>query len=246
MFSALLKAIGQLIADPKLRGIMFKGILGALAVFILLWMGTGVALSSVVWGEIPYIGVMIDWMGGWFDAISFAAFGGTMVMVTFILFPPVMTVIVGIFLDDVCEAVEAKHYPDQGPPIDQSALDSIFNAIKFLGITIGINLIALPIYALTWWFGFGLVLYYLVNGYLVGREFFELVALRRMDPAAAAGLRRAHRGRIMLAGFMTVFAMTVPFVNLIAPVLAAAMMVHIFMRLPRRTEFSTAVTMKTE
>ena len=253
MLNALLKSIGQFIADPKLRGIMFKGIIGSLAVFILLWMFAAFALSTMIWSDIPIIGGVLawisdfDWIVSALDALSIFAFGGAMMAATFILFPPVMTVIVGIFLEDVCEAVEGKHYPNAGPIRNQSALDSVYNALKFLGIAIGINILVLPIYIFTWWFfGLGFIVYYMVNGYLVGREYFELVALRRMDPASAAGLRRAHRGRVMLAGFVTVFAMTVPFVNLLAPVLAAAMMVHIFMGLPRRTEFSNPVTFKAE
>ena len=251
MLRALLKAIGQFFADPKLRGIMFKGIIGSLAIFIALWVLAAFALSAIIWSDLPFIGGMLSWLADFdwivsaLDALSIFAFGGAMMAATFILFPPVMTVIVGIFLEDVCEAVESKHYPNEGAPRNQPMLDSIYNALKFLGITIGINILVLPIYILTWWFfGLGFIVYYLVNGYLVGREFFELVALRRMDAATAAGLRRAHRGRITLAGFVTVFAMTVPFVNLIAPVLAAAMMVHIYMELPRRAEFTGALAIK--
>ncbi len=245
MLSAIFKAIGQVITDPKLRSIVFKGIFGAFSIFIILWLFSAYGLSNIIWQDLPYIGSLLTWITdfSWLlsalETLSLFAFGSVMLTVTFILFPPIMTVIIGIFLDDVCKAVEARHYPNAGATIEQRLLDSIYNAIRFLSITITINILILPLYILTWWFfGFGFLVYYLVNGYLVGREYFELVALRRMDMASAAGLRRAHRGRIMLAGVITVFAMTIPIVNLIAPILSAAAMVHIFMNLNRRDEFS--------
>ncbi len=245
MLSAIFKAIGQFLTDHELRSIVFKGIFGAFGVFIILWLLTSYGLSNIVWQDLPYIGDLITWVTDFqwllsaLETLSFFAFGSVMLTVTFILFPPIMTVIIGIFLDDVCKIVEAKYYPNAGAVIEQKLLDSIYNAIRFLSITIAINILMLPLYILTWWFfGFGFIVYYLVNGYLVGREYFELVALRRMDMASAAGLRRAHRGRIMLAGVITVFSMTIPFINLIAPILSAAAMVHIFMNLNRRNEFS--------
>ena len=64
--------------------------------------------------------------------------------------------------------------------------------------------------------------------------------LRRLAPRPARRLRRAHRGRVLLAGIVVVFIMTIPVVNLIAPVLATAFMVHVFQNLPRRRGFMAA------
>ena len=101
--------------------------------------------------------------------------------------------------------------------------------LKFLAIVIGVNILALPIYAILLFLPpLNLVFYYVLNGYLVGREFYEMVAIRRMTPEEAIVLRKRFGGRVVIAGAIIVFCMTVPLLNLLIPVLAAAAMVHIF------------------
>src|SRR3546814_2292255 len=88
-------------------------------------------------------------------------------------------------------------------------------------LTVGLNLLALPLYLLLLFLPpLNIVLFYMLNGYLISREYYELVALRRMTPDASRRLRRAHRGRLMTAGFVLVFVMTIPIVNLVTPLLA--------------------------
>jgi uncharacterized protein involved in cysteine biosynthesis len=79
-----------------------------------------------------------------------------------------------------------------------------------------------------------LVLFYLLNGYLLGREYFEMVAVRRLDLPATKRLRRAFRGRVIMAGAVITFLLTIPLVNLITPIIATAFMLHIFEDLRRR------------
>jgi len=86
-------------------------------------------------------------------------------------------------------------------------------------------------------FGTGAFLFLAVNGYLVSREFFEIVAARRMPPRPARRLRKAYTMRIFLFGLATVFLLTIPVLNIIVPVLAAAAMVHLYESLPRKLEF---------
>ena len=81
-----------------------------------------------------------------------------------------------------------------------------------------------------------LVLYYILNGYLVSREYFELVALRRMEPPAASHMRKINKGRLLFAGIIITFLLTIPIVNLLTPVIATAFMVHVFHSLPGRQE----------
>jgi uncharacterized protein involved in cysteine biosynthesis len=76
--------------------------------------------------------------------------------------------------------------------------------------------------------------FYALNGYLFGREYYEIVALRRLDEKRAGDLRRRNSGRIFLAGVVIAFMLTVPLLNLIAPVIATAFMVHIFETIRRR------------
>ena len=64
--------------------------------------------------------------------------------------------------------------------------------------------------------------------------------MRRFDLAGARRLRRAHRGRLLLAGMVIAFLLTVPFVNLVTPVVATGFMLHVFETL-RRREAGTAL-----
>ena len=73
-----------------------------------------------------------------------------------------------------------------------------------------------------------LLVFYSVNGYLLGREYFELVAYRRLEERAADDLRRSYRGRVMLAGVVMAFMLTIPVFNLVAPIAATAFAVHLF------------------
>ena len=81
---------------------------------------------------------------------------------------------------------------------------------------------------------FNLIVFYALNGYLLGREYFEIVGVRRLDDAETRTLRRRHRGRAFMAGVVIAILLTVPLVNLFTPVVATAFMLHVFERLRRR------------
>jgi uncharacterized protein involved in cysteine biosynthesis len=237
MVQAISKALAQ-IGDPRFKRVILYGLMGSIAVFVALAFLIWVAVAEVPWTTLPVIGDAAQWLGDWFDVLGGIGLAGLIGILTYFLFPPVMTAIVGIFLEDICEAVESKHYPALGPARGQTVTEAVFSGIRFLGIVVLINLIAFPAYiTLLIVLGAGAALYYLVNGYLVGREFYEVVALRRLTPQRAEALRRRHKGRITLFGVIFVFLMTVPILNLVAPVLAAAAMVHVFETLPARREF---------
>lgn len=231
MFAALIRAINQL-GDKKFQKVILFGIAGAVGVFVGLWILAGWAVAAIAWSELPWIGGLLGWFPDW---VGEAAFLVTMLIVMFLLFPAVMTGVVSIFLDDIVKAVEDKHYPalPQAKPLPLS--ETIGGALKFLGLVVGLNLLALPLYAILFFIPpLNIILYYLLNGYLVGREFYEMVAFRRLSQEDARDVRKAHKGKITATGAMIAFGMTVPILNLLTPVLAAATMVHVFEGLPRR------------
>jgi uncharacterized protein involved in cysteine biosynthesis len=227
-------AVGQL-TDPRMRGVLWMGILGALVVFALLWAAVWWLLlafdPSAVWG----LSTLIEWSGDYFDWVASAAFVGAMLVATFLMFPAVVTIVVGLFLDRVADAVEARHYPDLGAARHQPLAETLLSTVKFAVVVVMLNILILPLYLVLFFLPpANLVLYYLLNGYLVGREFFELAAFRRLGPAKATRLRRAFRSRVLLAGVILTVLMTIPVVNLLAPVLGAAFMVHVVHDLMRR------------
>ena len=145
--------------------------------------------------------------------------------VTWLLFPAVATAILSLFLEGVLERLEAQHYPSlpqsRGMPIGAV----LASGGRLLGLTIGLNLLALPVYLLLP--VINPLLFYGVNGYLLGREYFDLVALRRLDGVVATALWRERRGRWLLAGIAIAALLSLPVVNLAAPLVAAAFMLHL-------------------
>jgi len=237
MLGYLSKALSQL-GDPVLRRVLLIGVAGSAVVFILLnvlvwWIfSSTVDLSSLsLWGWLEDV---LDWIAGFVVGLS-------LLIVSAVLFPGVSTIIVGFFLEDVVVAVEARYYPNELPARPQPVSEVVASTARFALMVIGLNLLCLPFYLILMFIPpLNLVLYYVLNGYLISREFFELVALRRMEPAAALNMRRQSRGKIMAAGMLLTFLLTIPIVNFLTPVIATAFMVHLFHSLPGRQEIIPA------
>ncbi|OUS14449.1 hypothetical protein A9Q97_03855 [Rhodospirillales bacterium 47_12_T64] len=228
MFSDLSKAFGQT-GDPAFRKVFFISAGASLVIFALLWSLAGYGFSF-------FDAMIVDWAesDGWFvSALGTAAQALSWVLVialSLILFPSVMLIIIPLFLEDIARAVEAKHYPELEPGREPPLAETIVGSISFVGVTLLVNLIALPFYFIP---VVGYFLIYIVNGYLLGREYFEMVAQRRFALADAKKFRKQNRGRVMIAGFLLAFLLTVPILNIVMPIWATAFMLHRFERARR-------------
>ncbi|MFB3149780.1 MAG: EI24 domain-containing protein [Alphaproteobacteria bacterium] len=213
MFAAFLKAFGQL-ADGTTRRLIWLSLGAAIAVFAALWLTIGTAIESTELFASGWLETIVDVLG----------WAATLVL-TWFLFPAVFTVISSLFLERVAGATEARHYADL-PEAPGARLGAALGATAgFLAAMVVLNLVMLIFLLIPPLFPF---VFYGVNGYLLGREFFELVALRRIGLEEVRHLRKAHRGRLFLAGIVIAFLFTVPGLNLVAPVIATAAMVHLF------------------
>lgn len=234
MIAQFMKAAAQL-DDPRLRRVLWLGILLSLLVFIGLWAGLWWLSAVLPLDAVPGVQWLADTLGAAFDWLAGLLFVGMLLLLTLMLFPAVITVIVGFFLDQVADAVEARHYPGLPAPRPVSVPETVVSSARFALVVLAVNMLALPLYVLLLFVPpMNLVLFYLVNGYLISREYFEMVAQRRLDPPAASRLRRGHRGRLQLAGMLLTLLMTIPLVNLLTPVLGTAFMVHVFQSLTVR------------
>lgn len=216
MIGAFTKAIGQL-SDPPIKAVIWKSIAGTIAVFSLLVIGIGWVLANTAFFDIGWLETTIDIFGG------LAGF-----ILALVLFPGVVSGLASFLLEDVAEAVEGRHYPDLGPPRPMGWGTLISTSLRLIGLTIVLNLMALPFYLIP---GVNIAVFYGLNGHLLGREYFEVVALRRLDSQAAKSLRQNNKGKVWVAGAITAFLLTVPVVNMIAPVLGTAAMVHLFYKI---------------
>ncbi|HLO77915.1 MAG TPA: EI24 domain-containing protein [Magnetospirillum sp.] len=224
MPTALFKAFAQLF-DPALRRVVGIGVLGAL--------GTYLALVALVWVTLPHITFFED---GWADTGTGIALGFAALVLPILFFPAMVTLIMGVMLDGVADAVEARHYPQLNWPRPQKWTEIVGGTLRFMAVTVVINVLALPIYIVLMITGFSLVLAIGINGYLLGREYFELVAARRLDPAQVKRCFNDNHGRLWLAGAVIAVLFSMPFVNLVAPVVATAFMVHLFQSLRRQKD----------
>lgn len=224
MISAFSLAFGQL-SDKSLRKVVWIGLIGSMAIFILLWAAIGYTLLETTFFKTGWLFGFFDWIVEWLTDI----FGGLLIILaTWFLFPAVATLIASFFLERAALAVENKHFPDLPATRGQDLAEVLKITLKFTGLAIVLNVLALPIYIVFFFLGpLNLFVFYALNGYLLGREYFELIAHRRMDPLQATHLRGAFRGQMFLAGVIITFLMTIPVVNLIAPVIATAAMVHL-------------------
>ena len=216
MFGAFAKALDQF-GDPQTRRVFWIGIAVAAVTFAGLWTAIFYLLASTQAFDGPWL--------GWLDWIADLLGGAVTLWLTWLLFPAVITLVVGIMLDSVAGAVEQRHYPYLPMAQGQSVLASALGALQFTAVLVVLNLFLLVFLLFPPVFPF---VFYAVNGYLLGREYFELVALRRLVPAEATALRQRHSGSLLVTGVLIALLLTVPLVNLLIPVIATAAMVHLF------------------
>jgi CysZ protein len=217
MISALLRAFADLSA-PAVRRWAAIGLALAVASFLLVWTAIAILLARTApfeWGPLNWL---TDILGGL-----------AVLVVSWLVFPAAVTIVMGFFLDRIAAAVEATHYPGYAPPRHSSIAETVAITVRLMAITLLLNLLALPIYILAP--VINLLVFLGINGYLFGREYFEVVALRRLDPLAVRAARRRAAGRVFVAGVVIAGLFAIPFVNLIAAVIATAFMVHLLARM---------------
>ncbi len=202
---------------PPFRAVLWKSIGLTIALLALLFIGAEAALSHFL--TLPY---------AWLDTtLSIVAGLGLIVGLTFLIVP-VTSLFAGLFLDEIAEVVERTAYP-QDPPGRAMALGpSIFLSLKFFGVVILVNLLVLVLLLLP---GINLVAFFLANGYLLGREYFEFAAMRFHSPTEARRLRRENGTAVFLAGLIVAGVLAVPILNLVAPLFATALMVRVYKRI---------------
>lgn len=204
---------------------------------------TAVALAVAAWGFVAGVewllpaSVELPWIGpvGFVDDLAFwAALGGVLVLSVFLMVP-VAAAVVGFFLEGIAEAVEERHYPGLPPARKLGLAAQVGDALRFFVLVVAVNLVALAIYLAV--APLAPFVFWIVNGFLLGREYFQLVALRRVDRAQAAALRRRHLGTIWLTGTAMAVPLSVPVLNLLVPIAGVAVFTHQFHRLVKDAPF---------
>ena len=228
MLGDFFRALGQL-GDPRFRRVLWRGIGLTLGLLVAVYVLALNAIRAFVPDQ-----VTLPWIGpvGGIDAVLSWGSIPVMLLASVFLMVPVASAFTGFFLEDVAEAVEDRHYPALPAPTAVPFLTMLLDSAVFFGVLGLANLLALAVYPFAG--PLAPVVFWAVNGYLLGREYFTMVAMRRMGRSGAQMLRRRHAGEIWLAGTLMAAPLSVPLVNLIIPVLGAATFTHLFHRLQAR------------
>ena len=215
MLSAAGQAFNELFTPP-FRAVLFKCVAFTIGLLVLLIVGVEWTFSHFVqWPD--WIETAIQWLGGF-----------ALVVGSIFLIPPVTSLIAGLYLDDIAATVERTNYPLDPPGKELPTLAAIALALRFFVVVLLVNIVALFLLLVP---GVNLIAFYIGNGYLLGREYFELAAMRHMPPVEAKKLRQANQLSVFLAGLLIAGIASVPILNLITPLFATAFMVHMYKNL---------------
>ena len=225
ILASFFTALGQ-ISDPAFRSVLAKGVgltfLLLAGLYALVFYGTMWLVPDAV--SLPWVGeiTFADTLLSWGSLVL-------MIILSVFLMVPVASAFTGIFLDEVADAVEARHYPHLQAAPHVSLVETLRESLIFLAIIIAANLFALLFYftPLAPFIFFG------VNGFLLGREYFRMIAIRRLGRPEVSQVFRRHFLTIWAAGALMVMPLTIPIVNLVIPILGAATFTHIYHRIAK-------------
>lgn len=213
MFHAASLAFNQVFSKP-FRSVFWKAFGLTLLLLILLWIGVQALFTTFLVVPYPWLETIIAWATG----------VGMLVGLGFFI-APVTSVFAGIFLDEIAEKVENRFYPQDPRGTPMPLMKSLGLTARFVMTVLGVNFVALILF---FFFGLGVPIFFIANGYLLGREYFELAAARFLPVEEARQLRKDHSMRVFLAGLMIAGFLAIPFLNLVTPLFATAFMVHIY------------------
>ena len=201
------------IFSPPFRFVLVKSLALTIALLIALWLLLQWLLAG--WVAMPW---------PWLDTALAILTGIGLVIGLGFLIAPVTALFAGLFLDDVAEVVERTHYAADPVGRPLPFVKSIATSLRFLGLVLAVNAIALPLVLVV---GFGFLIFIGANAYLLGREYFELAALRHHDVASVRRMRARNAAKVFGAGLLIAGFLAIPILNLFTPLFATALMVHL-------------------
>ncbi len=222
MLDGVLKALGQMFSRP-FRTVLLKSV------------GLAIALLALV-----AVGLfrLLEWLSGagteWLEAMFGLAVHGPLAVLGWIV---AIALGLGLFtgavllMDEIAELVEQSHYPVDPPGVAMPLWLAAVEGVKTALLAIAIYLCVLPFFLLA---GAGAVVFFIATAWLLGREYFQLAAMRFRPVAEAQALRRRHQATVFTAGLFIAAFVSIPILNLATPLFGIALMVHMHKRLTGR------------
>lgn len=228
IMKAFFAALGQM-TDPRFRSVFLTGITLTLGVLIgasagFVWLAGWLVGDAVT---LPFLGE-VSWVN---DVVSWGSILLVAVLSTFLMIP-VASAVTSMFLERVTKAVEDEYYPQLLAATPVTVTDALRDTLGFLAVLVGANLLALVLYLI--FVPAAPLIFWALNGFLLGREYFTLVAMRRVGRAQAKVLRARNTLTIWTAGVLMAIPLSVPVLNLFIPILGAATFTHLFHSLTQK------------
>jgi CysZ protein len=226
MIDAAVKALSQILSPP-MRSILWRSIGLALVLITALAVGLQQLLSwfathGEVWAE-----TMLG--PGWHTSLNVLAWvvsiaaGLGVVLGGIFLMPAITSLVTSFFVDDVADLVEREHYPAEHPGVALPIGLAISEGVRTALLTILVYLIALPFVIAA---GAGFLIFFIATAWLLGKQYFELAAMRFRSPEEARLMRKDNAATIFTAGLIIAAFVSIPIVNLATPLFGMAFMVH--------------------
>ena len=233
------KALTQILSPP-LRAVLWKSVGLALGLIIvvaialdrlIVWLvGAGSAAVENGLGPHAHVPVAgIAWL------LSVAA-GLGIVLGSVLLMPAVTAFVASFFADQIADEVERVHYPGDTPGAHMPLWQAVLEGGKTALLAIVVYVVAAPFLLFA---GFGALIFFLATAWLLGREYFDLAAMRFRLPEEAKAFRKRHAGTVYAGGLLIAAFVSIPVINLATPLFATALMVHVHKRLGQRKRTRT-------
>jgi CysZ protein len=215
--AVLLKSIGLALLLIVIAGIGLNHVLNVLT-------GAGEGAAENALGPNSHIPLAV------LTSILSIAASLSIVAGSVLLMPAVTALVASFFVDDIAIEAERGCYPNEpvGKPLP--LLRAVIEGVRTALLAIVVYLVALPFLLFA---GFGALIFFFCTAYILGREYFELAAMRYRPPAEAKALRRENHGTVFVAGMIIAAFVSIPIVNLATPLFGMAFMVHVHKRVAR-------------
>ncbi|WP_336287632.1 sulfate transporter family protein [Bartonella sp. CB60] len=223
IFTAAYHALQHLFT-PQYRTIMVKVLGLTFIILVIIWLCLHQLFMSYSGFWIAYFFPKLSDWTGWLGFIILIIFHFSFALFMAFLIAPITAIIGGFFIDSAAEIIEKEAYPHEplgyAIPFGRSLIFSLkFMTLSLIGNGIAFILFFVP--------GINLIAFYVINGCLLGREYFLLVAYRFRSKQEAHAFLNAHSAKVFGAGLLIAFFVSIPILNLATPLFAAAFMTHL-------------------
>ncbi|AQX20697.1 CysZ protein [Bartonella sp. CDC_skunk] len=238
IFTAAYYALQRLFSQ-KYRSMIWKVLGLTFIVFVIIWSCTRQFFMSYFWLWIAHFVPRLTNWAEWAELSILIIFNlGLSLLIAFFI-APITAMIGSFFIDNAAEIIEKEDYPNEPTGQAMSFGYSVIFALKFIILSLFGNVIAFFLFFIP---NINLLAFYIINGYLFGRQYFAFAAYRFRSKQEAHAFLRTHHTTVFCAGLLIAFFVSIPILNLVTPLFAAAFMTHLHKMLSRQK--STSITLK--